>query len=160
MMYYLFYMLQFYSVKGFDNIRDNNDSLALKPRRGQFAFFSNFTNRGCLRNGSYRSTFAKKITKTEKAGKMTKLSYSIAKDCVQFVSEMHSLSSMASSIRAKLPGKNILEQKQYLRDNVKATFAKLMSEKAKLSPTSLEYNWELLYEHIFGTHEQKTMLRK
>jgi hypothetical protein len=91
---------------------------------------------------------------------MTKLSYSIAKDCVQFVSEMHSMSSLASSIRAKLPGKNILEQKKYLRDNVKATFAKLMSKKAKQSPTSLQYNWELLYEHIFGTHETKTMQRK
>ena len=91
---------------------------------------------------------------------MTKLSYSIAKDCVQFVSEMHSMSSLASSIRAKLPGKNILEQKKYLRDNVKATFAKLMSEKEKLSPTSLRYYWDLMYEHIFGTHEKKEMLRK
>ena len=69
MICYLFYMLQFYSVKGFDNIRDNNDSLALKPRRGQFAFFSNFTNRGCLCNGSYRSTVREKNNKQKKLGK-------------------------------------------------------------------------------------------
>ena len=153
MTYYLFYMLQFYSVKGFDNIRDINDA------SGNLLFFK-FHKSGLLTQRILSQYRSRKKQQTEKPGKMTKLSYSIAKDCVQFVSEMHSLSSMASSIRAKLPGKNILEQKKYLRDNVKATFAKLMSQKAKLSPTSLKYNWELLYEHIFGTHEQKTMLRK
>ena len=91
---------------------------------------------------------------------MTKLSYSIAKDCVQFVSELDIMSSLASSIRAKLPGKGVLKQKKYLRDNVKATFEKLMSEKEKLSPTSLRYYWYLMFEHIFGTHEKKRMLKK
>ena len=110
-------------------------------RVGQFAFFQISQIGVAYATDLIVVPFPKKITKTEKTGKMTKLSYTIAKDCVQFVSEMHSLSSMASSIRAKLPGKNILEQKQYLRDNVKATFAKLMSEKEKLSPTSLKYNW-------------------
>jgi len=91
---------------------------------------------------------------------MATLSYDIAKDCAEFVSKVNQMASLASSIRAKLPGKHIHDQKRYLRNNVKQHFEKLMCKQKKLSPTTLQNYWELLYRHIFGTYEKKCMRRR